>query len=110
MKRYHACHCTLARVTILTGEPEINPEWCYCSAGYGKTPYEVVFGEEVEVEMLENALAGDPRCGQDTRGQVQVAVLSVFLLRSMFFIHGVNSDHIRSAVVELYTMLIGGDW
>jgi hypothetical protein len=62
MKRYHACHCTLARATILTGEPEINPEWCYCSAGYGKTPYEVVFGEEVEVEMLGNALAGDPRC------------------------------------------------
>ena len=62
MKRYHACHCTLARPTILTGEPEINPEWCYCSAGYGKTPYDVVFGEEVEVEMLENALAGDPRC------------------------------------------------
>ena len=62
MKRYHACHCTLARATILTGEPEINPEWCYCSAGYGKTLYDVIFGEETEVEMLENALAGDPRC------------------------------------------------
>lgn len=62
MKRYHACHCTLARATILTGEPEISPEWCYCSAGYGKTPYDVIFGEETEVEMLENALAGDPRC------------------------------------------------
>jgi hypothetical protein len=62
MKRYHACHCTLARATILTGEPEINPEWCYCSAGYGKTPYDVIFGVETEVEMLENALAGDPRC------------------------------------------------
>jgi hypothetical protein len=62
MKRYHACHCTLARPTILTGEPEINPEWCYCSAGYGKTPYDVIFEEETEVEMLENALAGDPRC------------------------------------------------
>jgi hypothetical protein len=62
MKRYYACHCTLARATILTGEPEINPEWCYCSAGYGKTPYDVIFGEETEVEMLENALAGDPRC------------------------------------------------
>ncbi len=62
MKRYYACHCTLARPTILTGEPEISPEWCYCSAGYGKTPYDVIFGEETEVEMLENALAGDPRC------------------------------------------------
>ena len=62
MKRYYACHCTLARATILTGEPEIDPEWCYCSAGYGKTPYDVIFGEETEVEMLENVLAGDPRC------------------------------------------------
>jgi hypothetical protein len=62
MKRYYACHCTLARATILTGEPEIDPEWCYCSAGYGKTPYDVIFGVETEVEMLENVLAGDPRC------------------------------------------------
>ena len=62
MKRYYACHCPLARASIITGEPEISPNWCYCSAGYGKLPYEVVFGEEVEVEVLENALAGDSRC------------------------------------------------
>ena len=62
MKRYHACHCTLAREAILMGEPEISPEWCWCSAGYGKTPYDVIFGEEVEVEMLENVFAGDSRC------------------------------------------------
>ena len=62
MKRYYACHCPLARASIITGEPEISPNWCYCSAGYGKLPYKVVFGEKVEVEVLENALAGDSRC------------------------------------------------
>jgi hypothetical protein len=62
LKRYYACHCTIARATLLTGEPEVNPEWCYCSAGYGKTPYDVIFEEETEVEMLESVLAGDLRC------------------------------------------------
>ena len=62
MKRYHACHCPLARSSIITGEPEVSPEWCYCSGGYGKLPFEIVFGEELEVELLESVFAGDPRC------------------------------------------------
>jgi len=62
MKRYHACHCPLTRSSIITGEPEVSPEWCYCSGGYGKLPFETVFGEELEVELLESVLAGDPRC------------------------------------------------
>lgn len=62
MKRYHACHCPLARSSIIAGGPEVPSEWCYCSGGYGKHPFEVVFGEELEVELLESALAGDPRC------------------------------------------------
>lgn len=62
MKRYHACHCPLARSSIITGEPDVSPEWCYCSGGYGKLPFETVFGKELEVELLESVLAGDPRC------------------------------------------------
>jgi hypothetical protein len=62
MKRYHTCHCPLARTSIITGGPEVPSEWCYCSGGYGKLPFEVVFGEELEVELLESVLAGDPRC------------------------------------------------
>ena len=62
MKRYHACHCPLARSSIITGDPEVSPEWCYCSGGYGKLPFETIFGEELEVELLESVLAGDPRC------------------------------------------------
>ena len=62
MKRYHACHCPLARSSIITGGPEIPSEWCYCSGGYGKLPFETVFGEELEVELLESVLDGDLRC------------------------------------------------
>jgi len=62
MKRYYACHCPLARAAILAGEPEVNPEWCYCSGGYGKLLFDLIFEEETEVEILENALAGDMRC------------------------------------------------
>jgi len=62
MKRYYMCHCPLARASILSGEPEISPTWCYCSGGYEKLKFDVIFGEPVEVEVLESALAGDPRC------------------------------------------------
>ncbi len=61
-KRYYACHCPLAREAIIRGEPEIPPDWCYCSGGYGKLMFDVVFGEPTEVEVLESVLAGDDRC------------------------------------------------
>ena len=62
MKRYYACHCPLARESILKGGPNISPTWCYCSGGYEKLLFDVIFDEEVEVEVLESALGGDPRC------------------------------------------------
>ncbi|UCH58066.1 MAG: hypothetical protein JSV18_03995 [Candidatus Bathyarchaeota archaeon] len=62
MKRYYMCHCPLARASILTGEPEISPEWCYCSGGYGKLKFDVVFEQETEVEVLEAAIGGDMLC------------------------------------------------
>jgi hypothetical protein len=62
MKRYYACHCPLARTSILEGEPKVSPTWCYCSGGYEKLLFDVIFDEQVEVEVLENALGGDLRC------------------------------------------------
>ena len=62
MKRYHQCHCPLARAAILKGEPEIPLDWCYCSGGFNKLKFDVVFGEPTEVEVLESVLAGDDRC------------------------------------------------
>ena len=62
MKRYYACHCQLVRTTIRDGEPEISRNFCYCSAGYEKLRFDAIFGEPVEVEILESALDGNDRC------------------------------------------------
>jgi hypothetical protein len=62
MKRYYACHCPLARASILEGTPGISPVWCYCSGGFEKLLYDVIFDEETEVEVLENVLGRDLQC------------------------------------------------
>jgi hypothetical protein len=62
MKRYYACHCPLARTAIVTGGPEIPTDWCYCSGGFQKLMFDVVFEEPTKVEVLESALGGDLRC------------------------------------------------
>jgi len=62
MKRFYACHCQLVRTAIRDGKPKISPVFCYCSGGYEKLPYDVIFGEPVEIELLESVLKGDMRC------------------------------------------------
>ncbi|MCJ7731354.1 DUF6144 family protein [Candidatus Bathyarchaeota archaeon] len=62
MKRYYMCHCPLARAAVLSGEPDIPMDWCYCSAGYGKFRYDIAFGEETEVEVLESVFNGSDKC------------------------------------------------
>jgi hypothetical protein len=61
-RRYDACHCPLARASILAGKPAVSPLFCYCSAGYEKLPFDVIFGEPVQVEVLESVLGGSDRC------------------------------------------------
>lgn len=62
MKRYYACHCPLAREAIMMDEVDIPLTWCYCSGGYGKLKFDIIFDEPTEVEVLESALSGDERC------------------------------------------------
>jgi hypothetical protein len=62
MKRYYQCHCPLAREAILRSDADIPLDWCYCSGGFNKLKFDVVFGEPTEVEVLESVLAGDDRC------------------------------------------------
>jgi len=62
MKRYYACHCQLARSSILDGDSKELEGFCYCSAGYEKNSLEVVLGLPLEVEVLESVLAGDDVC------------------------------------------------
>ena len=61
-KRYYACHCPFAREAILRGGPEISENWCYCSGGFVKRPYEVLLGRPLKVTLLQSVLRGDPVC------------------------------------------------
>jgi hypothetical protein len=61
MKRYYACHCPWAREAIKSGE-KVEPIFCYCSAGFSKKSWEVIFGQTLRAEVLESALKGDMRC------------------------------------------------
>lgn len=61
MKRYYACHCPWAREAIKSGE-RVAPIFCNCSAGFHKKPWEVIFDQTLQVEVLESILKGDFRC------------------------------------------------
>ena len=61
-RKYLMCHCVLAREAVKSGAPNIPMEWCYCSAGYGKLRYDVAFGKETEVEVLESVFSGSDKC------------------------------------------------
>ena len=62
MRKYYSCHCQLVRTALRDGKPNIPPTFCYCSAGFEKLHFDVIFGEPVEVELLETPLKGDQRC------------------------------------------------
>ncbi len=62
MKRFYACHCPWARQAIKNGSIRMNPVFCYCSGGFSKKPWEVIFGQSLKVDLLESALKGDLRC------------------------------------------------
>ena len=61
LKRYYYCHCPWAREAIRSGE-KVAPIFCNCSAGFHKKPWEVIFGQRLEAEVLESVLQGDMRC------------------------------------------------
>jgi len=61
MKRYYYCHCPLARESILSGDT-ISRNFCYCSAGYEKRPFDVAFGKPVKARVQQSVLWGDPVC------------------------------------------------
>ena len=62
MRRYYACHCPFVREAILRGETDISDNWCYCSGGFVKYPYEVILGRELRVDLLQSVLKGDSVC------------------------------------------------
>jgi hypothetical protein len=61
-KQYWACHCSFVRENILSKVEDIPKEWCYCSGGFAKRPFEVIFDQTLDVELLNTAIDGDNYC------------------------------------------------
>jgi len=61
-KRYYACHCGFARESILQENGSISKNWCYCSAGFAKHPFEVILGQKLPIKCLKSALDHDLIC------------------------------------------------
>ena len=62
MKRYYYCHCAWVRESLRTGDVSVSPTFCYCSAGFHKKPYEVIFGQPLEAEVIDTVLDGGMCC------------------------------------------------
>jgi hypothetical protein len=62
LKRYYACHCPWAREAIKSGDVPLVTDLCYCSGGFHKKPWEVIFRRPLQVQVLESVLRGDTRC------------------------------------------------
>ena len=62
MKRYYACHCPFVRESILSDGDKVSRNWCYCSGGFAKFPFEQVLERELEVKLLKSAIDGDDIC------------------------------------------------
>jgi len=62
LKRYYACHCSFVRENILQQKTDIPQEWCYCSGGFAKHPFEAILGQELDVKLLSTPLNGDHLC------------------------------------------------
>ena len=62
MKRYYACHCAWARESILDDSVDVPAEFCHCSGGFTKMPWEAAFNQPLEYDMVKSVLKGDSEC------------------------------------------------
>jgi len=60
-KRYYACHCPWVREAIKS-DLKISPNFCYCSAGFEKRLWDVIFGQDVKADVVRSVLKGDLVC------------------------------------------------
>ena len=61
-KRYYACHCAWARESILDGEVDVSADFCHCSGGFTKQPWEAALDQPLEYKMVKSVLQGDDEC------------------------------------------------
>jgi hypothetical protein len=62
MKRYYACHCPWARESILDDDVDVSANFCHCSGGFTKMPWEAALDQPLDYEMVKSVLKGDEEC------------------------------------------------
>ncbi|MBY8985037.1 MAG: hypothetical protein KGD65_08230 [Candidatus Lokiarchaeota archaeon] len=63
MKGFFSCYCPWVRGAIKNGtEKELFSHFCYCSAGYTKKYWDVIFDQPTNVEPVETPLTGGLLC------------------------------------------------
>ena len=62
LKRYYYCHCPWVRESLRSGDVQVSPTFCNCSAGFHKKSWEVIFDRPLRAEVVETVLRGDPWC------------------------------------------------
>jgi hypothetical protein len=62
MKRYYYCHCPWVKESLRAGDVRVSPTFCHCSAGFVKKPWEVIFGQPLQADVLETVLTGSLVC------------------------------------------------
>lgn len=62
-KRYHYCHCGWVRDSIKKPkEEQVSQAFCNCSGGWHKVPFEGIFEQTLEVDLVKSVLKGDDIC------------------------------------------------
>jgi hypothetical protein len=61
-KKFHVCHCPFVKSIFLDNKYHVSPTWCYCSGGFTKVPFEVIFDQELTIELIDTPLKGDELC------------------------------------------------
>jgi len=61
-KRYYYCHCPWVKESLRSGISDVPARFCNCSAAFHKKPWEVIFEQPLEAEIIESVLQGDLWC------------------------------------------------
>jgi len=61
-KQYHVCHCPVVKDSIIRDDLTISPAFCDFCPSFNAKPWEVIFGQKLEYDVLESALRGDNWC------------------------------------------------
>ncbi len=62
LKRYYYCHCPWAREAIKNTAVHLVADFCYCSGGFHKKAFEIIFDQPLKVDVLASVLRGDDCC------------------------------------------------